>query len=133
MEERKSWLTDEETLEYIRLSSRIAEMNTGINWKPEYAEEGRRIEKRWQELRTVADAERARRELAVVDANGQIVRYCGMKENVCLVNREMVAFQVEATKSILDSTEGKKDAFNLFLRAEAESRRTLLNYLGLWK
>ena len=133
MEERKSWLTEEETLEYIRLSSRIAEMNTGINWKPEYAEEGRRIEKRWQELRTVADAERARRELAVVDANGQTAGCCVVEEKVCLVNSEKVAFQVEATKSILESTEGKKDTSNMFLRAEAESRRTLLNYLGLWK
>ena len=56
-------LTDADVLRYIDLAARKSYIivNSGIGWKPEYAEELVQINRELMELRLLIDAEHARR------------------------------------------------------------------------
>lgn len=56
-------MTDKQVLEYLDLVNRKLEIyaNSGVTWKPEYAEEMRRIDARITELLPLVEAERKRK------------------------------------------------------------------------
>ena len=57
-------MTDNQAVEYLTLVDRKLQilLNSGINWKPEYGSEMKKIDARLAELRPLIDAEYERRE-----------------------------------------------------------------------